>query len=250
MKTVLITGCSTGFGLEIAKYFLDRDWRVIATMRTPKADILPASDRLQVLALDVTNAESIKCAVEAAGPIDVLVNNAGMGITNAVEAVSMDMARTVMETNTLGTIAMAQAVIPQMRERMAGTIINVSSSTTLETYPLISVYVASKAAINAFTECLAVELAPFNIAVRVVLPGYSTDTPFHSRQELVNGGLPEAYHEIAQKMFGAAQYITEFTRPLDVAEAVWRAATDPSCPVRLPAGADAVTLMRREQEAH
>ena len=144
MKTVLITGCSTGFGLEIAKYFLERDWKVIATMRTPNPDILPASDRLQILALDVTNAESIKRAVEAAGPIDVLVNNAGMGVTNAVEAMSMDMARTVLETNTLGTIAMAQAVIPQMRERRAGTIINLSSSTTLETYPLISVYTAQQ----------------------------------------------------------------------------------------------------------
>lgn len=250
MKTVLITGCSTGFGLEIAKYFLDRDWKVVATMRTPNADILPASDRLQILALDVTNAESIKRAVEAAGPIDVLVNNAGLGVTNAVEAMSMDMARTVLETNTLGTIAMAQAVIPQMRERRAGTIINLSSSTTLEPYPLISVYTGSKAAVNAFTECLALELAPFNINVRLVLPGFSLETPFHSRQELVNGDMPEAYLPIAQQMQDAGQHVTEFTRPLDVAEAVWRAATDPTCPLRLPAGADTVTLMRREQEAH
>jgi NAD(P)-dependent dehydrogenase (short-subunit alcohol dehydrogenase family) len=250
MKTVLITGCSTGFGLEIAKYFLDRDWKVVATMRTPMADILPASDRLQVLALDVTNADSIKRAVDAAGPIDVLVNNAGMGVTNAVEATSIDVARMVLETNTLGTIAVAQAVIPQMRERRAGTIINVSSSTTLESHPLISIYTASKAAVNAFTQCLALELAPFNIAVRLVLPGFAPGTPFHARQDRANGDMPEAYHEIAQKMFDAAQNITEFTQPIDVAEVVWRAATDPSCPVRVAAGADSMTLMRREQDTH
>src|ERR1700735_5850096 len=103
MKTVLITGCSSGFGLEIARYFLARDWQVVATMRTPRADVLPPSDRLRVLALDVTNPESIRKAVEAAGPIDVLVNNAGIGWLNALEGTSTDTARGIFETNTIGT---------------------------------------------------------------------------------------------------------------------------------------------------
>src|ERR1700676_2021197 len=80
MKTVLITGCSSGFGLETAKYFLDRDWNVIATMRTPREVVLARSDRLRMLALDVADPESIRQAVETAGPIDVLVNNAGIGL--------------------------------------------------------------------------------------------------------------------------------------------------------------------------
>ena len=250
MKTILITGCSTGFGLEIAKYFLDRDWKVIATMRSPRTDIFPASDRLQVLALDVTDPDSIQRAVEAAGPIDVLVNNAGAGLTNAVEVLPMEKVRRVFETNTLGTIAMAQAVIPQMRARRAGTIINFSSSTTLEMYPLIAIYTASKAAVNVFTACLAKEVAPFNISVRLVVPGYSPDTPFHSRQEEVNGSMPEAYQKIAQEMFGGMDDISVYTRPLDVAEAVWRAATDPTCPLWLAAGADAQALVEREQFPH
>ena len=79
MNTVLITGCSSGFGVEIARYFLDRDWQVIATMRTPREDVLARSERLRVLALDITDPESIRHVVEAAGPIDVLVNNAGFG---------------------------------------------------------------------------------------------------------------------------------------------------------------------------
>ena len=100
MKTVLITGCSSGFGLETARYFLDRDWKVIATMRTPREDVLPRSERLRVLALDVTDADSIRRAVEAAGPIDVLVNNAGIGVLGALEGTPMATAREVFETNT------------------------------------------------------------------------------------------------------------------------------------------------------
>ena len=84
-KTVLITGCSSGFGLEIARTFLQRGWNVVATMRTPRADLLPASDRLRVLALDVTDEQAIRHAVEAAGPVDVLVNNAGFGVASPGE---------------------------------------------------------------------------------------------------------------------------------------------------------------------
>ena len=101
MKTVLITGCSSGFGLETARYFLDRDWKVIATMRTPREDVLPRSERLRVLALDVTDPDSVRQAVEAAGPIDVLVNNAGIGVLGALEGTSMETAREIFETNTL-----------------------------------------------------------------------------------------------------------------------------------------------------
>src|SRR4028118_1359308 len=100
MKTILITGCSTGFGLEIARYFLDRAWNVIATMRTPRADVLPTSDRLRILPLDVTDSQSIAEAITAAGPIDVLVNNAGIGLLNALEGSSMDAVREVFEANT------------------------------------------------------------------------------------------------------------------------------------------------------
>ena len=174
--------------------------------------------------------------METAGPIDVLVNNAGVGLTNALEGVPMETARGVFETNTIGTIAMAQAVLPQMRARMAGTIINISSSTTLKPYPLLSVYTASKAAVNAFTECLAPEVAPFNIGVHLVLPGYSPETPFLEKAQRDGMNVPEAYQNLAQEIFGAMQYISDFTRPLDVAEAVWRAATDPTCPLRLAAG--------------
>ncbi|MFM0169280.1 SDR family oxidoreductase [Paraburkholderia sediminicola] len=241
MKTVLITGCSSGFGLETARYFLDRDWRVIATMRMPREDVLPRSERLHVLALDVTDPESIRHAVDAAGPLDVLVNNAGIGVLNALEGTAMDIAREVFETNTLGTIAMTQAVLPQFRERKGGVVVNVTSSVTLRPLHLLSVYTASKAAINAFTESVALELEPFNVRMRLVLPGRAPETRFgENAQSRMQSGVPEAYADLAQRVFAHWQQESAITRSLDVAQAVWRAANDPSSPLRIAAGADAV----------
>lgn len=157
MKTVLITGCSSGFGLATAKYFLERDWQVIATMRTPREEVLPKSPHLRIIKLDVTNAESIQQALEAAGPIDVLVNNAGVGMLAPFESTPMHAIRELFETNTFGTMAMTQAVLPHFRARRTGTIVNVASSVTLKTLPLLPVYTASKAAVVAFTESLALE---------------------------------------------------------------------------------------------
>jgi NAD(P)-dependent dehydrogenase (short-subunit alcohol dehydrogenase family) len=243
MKTVLITGCSSGFGLATAQYFLERDWRVIATMRTPRQDLLPRSDHLRVLALDVTHPESIRQAVEAAGPIDVLVNNAGIGVMGALEGSAMEMAHEIFETNTFGTMAMTQAVLPQFRQRKEGVIVNITSSVTLKPLPLISVYTASKAAVNAFTESLALELQPFNVRVRLVLPGRSPETHFGaSARALVPNGIPEAYAGFAQQALAGMQQATTVTRAMDVAEAVWRAATDTACPMLVAAGADALAL--------
>lgn len=248
MTTVLITGCSSGFGLETARYFLERGWNVVATMRKPREDLLPASERLRVLPLDVTDAQSIAECVEAAGPIDVLVNNAGVGFLNPLEGTSAENARLIFKTNTLGTMAMTQAVLPQFRERRAGVIVNVSSSVTVAPLHLLSVYTASKAAVNAFSESVALELEPFGIRVRIVLPGRAPETDFgQNARALMAGGIPEPYADIAEAVFArwAQQPVDEVTHAIDVAEAVWRAATDPGCPMRLPAGADAVALAAR-----
>ncbi|MGP8470847.1 SDR family oxidoreductase [Burkholderia sp. PR2] len=241
MKTVLITGCSSGFGLEIARHFLARDWQVVATMRTPREDVLPPSERLRVLALDVTNTDSIRTAIDAAGPIDVLVNNAGFGAAAPAELTPLDTVRALFETNTIGTIAVTQAVLPQFRRRGAGVIVNVTSSVTLKVLPLVGAYRASKAAVNAFTESMAVELEPFGVRAHLVLPGRAPDTRFGDNARAhMHGFEHEAYAEFAGKavarMLDASGPITHAQ---DVADAVWRAATDPSSPMRIPAGADA-----------
>ncbi|MEO7027559.1 MAG: SDR family oxidoreductase [Caulobacteraceae bacterium] len=241
MNTVLVTGCSSGFGLETARTFLDRDWTVIATMRTPKEGLLPSSLRLRILPLDVTDEDSISHAVEAAGPIDVLVNNAGVGQLGALEGVAMKKVRELFETNTLGTIAMTKAVIPGMRERGSGVIVNVTSGVTFQPLLLMSIYTASKAAVNAFTESLALELEPFGIRARLVIPGRAPETPFGDNARARMGlDIPAPYAEAARQMIARMQSGGPVTHSRDVAEAVWRAATDPTCPMRLPAGADAV----------
>lgn len=242
MPTILITGCSSGFGLETARHFADRDWDVVATMRSPRADALPASARVRVLPLDVTDTKSIADAVAAAGPIDALVNNAGIGFLNALEGTPVETVRDILDTNTLGTIAMMQAVLPQMRERGAGVIVNVTSSVTYRPLPLLSVYSASKAAVNAFSDSVALELAPFGVRVHVVLPGRAPDTSFgDNARARMTGGFPEPYAPLVEQVFAGWQQDTgPVTSATDVAEAVWRAVTDEHAPAHIPAGADAI----------
>ncbi|MBV4476894.1 SDR family oxidoreductase [Pseudomonas botevensis] len=242
MKTVLITGCSSGYGLETARHFLAQGWNVIATMRAPREDLLPRSDRLRVLALDVTEPESIRAALETSGPLDVLVNNAGIGLFGAFEATPMTTTRELFETNTFGVMALTQAVLPQFRARRGGVVINVTSSATLAPMPMVATYTASKQAIEGFSGSLALELAPFNIQVKLVEPGYAPTTRFTANGEVRMAGLiPEAYVPIAQQIFNSLG-TSPVTTESDVAEAVWRAANDVSGQLRFPAGADAIAL--------
>ena len=249
MDTVLITGCSSGFGRETAAYFLQQGWTVVATMRDPAANTLPASDRFRVLPLDVTDPGSISAAVDSAGEIDVLVNNAGVGWLNAIEGSPMQIVREVFETNTFSMVAMMQAVLPGMRRQRSGVIVNVSSSTTLAPMPLLSIYRASKAAVNALTEAAALELAEFGIRARVVVPGASPETNFGKKgraKVMAQGGFLDAYAEFAKRTLDAMQQHSiggASTKSEDVANAIFRAATDPDCPMILPAGADAVALL-------
>ena len=245
MKTALITGCSSGYGLETARYFHSQGWNVIATMRTPRDGVLPQSDRLRVLALDVTKPESISAALEASGPIDVLVNNAGIGMFGAFEATPMSIVRSLFETNTFGVMAMTQAVLPQFRERRSGVVVNVTSSATLAPMPLVAAYTASKTAIEGFTGSLAHELAGFGVRVKLVEPGYGPTTRFTQNvQAPIESMIPEAYAPFAQSVFAALGQVAAVTSETDVAEAVWLAANDVSGQLRFPAGADAVALAR------
>jgi len=242
---VLITGCSSGYGLETARQFHAQGWHVIATMRTPRADVRLSSERLRVLALDVTKPASIAAAMEASGPIDVLVNNAGIGLMGAFEATPMSTVREVFETNTFGVMAMTQAVLPQFRARRSGLVINVTSSATLAPMPLVAVYTASKLAIEGFTASLAFELEAFDVRVKLVEPGYGPTTRFTSNGgERMAGLLPEAYAPFAQRIFAAFAEPSSVTTEADVAEVVWRAANDASGQLRFPAGPDAVALAR------
>jgi short-subunit dehydrogenase len=220
---------------------------VIATMRTPRAAALPQAERLRVLALDVTKPDSIAAALDASGAIDVLVNNAGIGVVGAFEATPMATTRDVFETNTFGVLAMIHAVVPQFRQRRSGVIVNVTSSVTLAAMPLAAVYTASKMAIEGFSASLALELDFFNVRVKLVEPGYAPTTRFTQNGETrMNGLIPEEYMPFAQPIFAAFAQPAAVTRESDVAEVVWRAANDATGQLRFPAGPDAVALAQAQ----
>lgn len=246
--TVLITGCSSGFGKTTAALFLARGWNVIATMRSPKPGLFEDNERLLVVALDVTDATSIANALATGmkrfGAIDVVVNNAGIGMFGAHEAVSERTIREVFETNTFGVMSMNRAVIPHLRERGSGTIINVTSSVGIAPMPLVAAYTASKYAIEGFSESLAYELAEFGVRVKIVQPGLAPTTSFAAN----SGGrcdntIPPAYAGCASRyMKSMRDYATAYTKAEDVAEVVYMAATDCNNRLRYPAGADSVLL--------
>lgn len=243
-QTILITGASSGYGKATAEHFLKKGWTVIATMRRPETASFDGDvSRLRVLPLDVTHADSIASLIEAAGPIDVLVNNAGIGALGAFEATPMALVRQLLETNTIGVMAMCQAVIPRMRARRAGTIVNVTSSVTLGAFPLAAAYTASKQAIEGFTGSLALELAHFGIRTKLVEPGYAPTTRFAANAIMpVEQLIPEDYAAFAQPIMDAFGSVALTTKESDVAEGVWNAVHDTEGRLRFPAGPDAVAL--------
>ena len=177
MKVVLVTGCSTGIGLATATLFSEGDYQVIATARSPESSEelveLGKKDNVLLKTLDVCEQESVdKLFYELNDfDVDVLVNNAGVGGSGSVENASMDFAKNLMETNYFGSLRMIQKVIPLMRSRRSGAIINVSSQAGRRPFALMSHYCATKYALNGLSESMAHELARFNIRVTLIEPG-------------------------------------------------------------------------------
>lgn len=245
-KTVLITGTSSGYGKAIAEHFLAQNWNVVATMRQPNPELFEVNPgRLKILPLDVTKPASIENAIQNAvdsfGAIDVLVNNAGIGLASAFEATPDATIREIFETNTFGVMAMCRAIIPVMRKQGGGTIINVTSNAAIAPMmPLVSVYAASKCAIEGFTESLSNELELFNIRARLVEPGLAPTTNFAANGDpRMQGLIPADYRSFAQSFFAKmANYPTAYCSEVEVAEATHSAATESGRTIRFPAGAD------------
>lgn len=244
-STIFITGTSSGYGKAMAELFLDRGWNVVATMRRPDPSLFARpSARLKLLPLDVTDAGSIDRAladgVNAFGAIDVLVNNAGIGLASAVEATPDTIVREIFDTNSFGVFAMCRAVIPRMRRQGHGVIINVTSSAAIAPMPLVAVYAASKCATDGFTEALSYELAPFGIRARLVEPGYAPTTGFTANGlPRMEGLVPADYGAFAHSCFAKmADYPTPYCTEEEVAEAVFLAATEDGRRIRYLAGPD------------
>lgn len=191
MTRWLVTGCSTGIGREIARCALEAGHRVLVTSRRVEdvADLVAAFPDLAVAQpLDVTDKDAIAAAVaradEAFGGIDVLVNNAGYGYLSAVEEGDDAEVRALFDTNYFGVVDMVKAVLPQMRERGAGHVVNISSMTGLVANPPNAYYSSTKFALEALTEALAKEVGPLGIRVCAVEPGgFRTDWAKRSMKE-------------------------------------------------------------------
>jgi NAD(P)-dependent dehydrogenase (short-subunit alcohol dehydrogenase family) len=202
-----ITGASKGFGLELAEYVLHAGHKVVATARKPEGSLASLgkqhSDAALVLELDVTKPDQVTAAVAAAtqrfGQIDVLVNNAGYGMVGAVEESHENEFRPMFETNVFGLISMTQAVLPQMRARQAGCIVNLSSIGGLVATPGFGLYNGTKFAVEGISEALAQELKPLGIQVMIVEPGpFRTD--FLARGEMHAATHIAEYDQTAGKM--------------------------------------------------
>jgi NAD(P)-dependent dehydrogenase (short-subunit alcohol dehydrogenase family) len=189
-----ITGCSTGFGRELAKMVLDRGYRAVVTARDPAKveDIAKGrEDRALVLELDVTDPVEVDAATKSAdqhfGRIDVLVNNAGIGYFGAVEESDEAEVRRMFEINFFGLSRMTRAVLPIMRRQRSGQIVNISSIGGLRSFPALAYYHATKYAVEGFSESLALEVAPLGIRVTIVEPsGFRTDWAGRSANERKN----------------------------------------------------------------
>lgn len=246
MKTIFITGASTGIGKATAKLFHQQGWKVIATMRTPEKETeLTKLDNVVVLPLDVTDVDQIKSTVEKAislADIDVVLNNAGYGLLGSLEAFTDEQIVQQIDTNFLGTIRVAQAFIPYFRQKQSGLFINVTSIGGHTSFPFTSVYNGTKWAVEGWSECLSIELSLFNISVKTVSPS-STKTELFTHNSAV---IPLPFYETAEKKM--VSMIKPASAPEEIATVIYEAATDGKDQLRYFAGKTAQAIYNRRLE--
>jgi NAD(P)-dependent dehydrogenase (short-subunit alcohol dehydrogenase family) len=257
MKTWFITGCSTGLGRWLARAVLAKGWNAAVTARDPAsvADIVADyPDRAVALKLDVAKSTQIADAVQQAqarfGGIDVLVNNAGYGYRGAVEEASQTEIRDLFDTNFFGLVAVTQAILPGMRARGTGYIVNISSVGGRMAAPGSGFYSATKFAVEGMSDALRKEVRPLGIGVMVVEPsGFRTD--FAGRSLRQSARVIDAYAPTAGKR--RKENLTNDGKqagdPVRAAEAIISALQSDKPPFRLALGRDAVQRIRQEMDA-
>lgn len=257
-RTVLITGCSSGFGETTARLFAARGWNVVATMRRPETGAaLAALDNVLVTRLDVQDRASIEAAVADAiarfGRVDVLVNNAGFGLSGVFEATPRAKVLEQFEVNVFGVMDVTRAILPHFRANRSGVIVNISSGTGVFTLPTLSLYCASKFALEGFSEALAYELAGLGVAVKIVEPGGVVGTDFVRRSGLEAAAvadLPdyEPFVGTARRIFADLRASRAGATSDEVAEVIFSAATDGTDRLRYVATADIEPLVAARRE--
>ncbi|MFC3161195.1 Short-chain dehydrogenase [Chryseobacterium arachidis] len=250
-KTIFITGASSGLGKTTAKLFQSKGWNVIATMRNPEYETeLNTLENVTVLKLDVSEKDELEKTVTEvlkSHSIDVVLNNAGYGLIGPLEAFTDEQIHKQIETNLMGVIRVTKSFTPYFRERKDGVLINITSTFGLMGFPTCSIYSATKFAVDGFSECLAYELAQFNIKVKVVAPG-GIQTDFAGRS--LDGAFHESYRQLAEKVQEgySPEQIANYSKPEDIAQIIFEAATDGTGQLRYIAGKDANILYKERME--
>jgi NAD(P)-dependent dehydrogenase (short-subunit alcohol dehydrogenase family) len=251
-STVLITGCSSGYGEATAKLFASRGWNVVATMRNPADGRgLAGLKNILVLRLDVQNRESIDKAIAGGishfGRIDAVVNNAGYGLLGTFEAAPREAIQKQFDVNVFGAMDVMRAILPHFRANRSGTIINISSAGGAIGIVGGSLYCATKFALEGFSEAVSYELEGLGIRIKIIEPGGAPGTRFAARSELEGAGLltPDDYQAFmahAFQVFSGIQSNADADAIEKVAEAIFAAATDGPAPLyaeqRFPCAAD------------
>jgi NAD(P)-dependent dehydrogenase (short-subunit alcohol dehydrogenase family) len=250
-KVVLITGASSGIGLHTAKLFQAKNWKVAATMRQPEqAKALANIVDISCLRLDVTDEDSIRAAIESTlsefGRLDVVVNNAGFAVVGPFEAASDGEIRRQMETNVFGLMNVCREILPYFRDQSRGVIVNISSMGGRMTFPLYSVYHASKWAVEGFSEGLQHELKQFGIKVKIVEPG-PIKTDFYDRSQSLSKkeGLTAYDNFVARAMPNIQKAGENAPDGSVVAQTIYDAVTDGTWKLRYPVNSRAVLAARR-----
>ncbi len=247
MKTVLITGSSSGIGKATAKLFQAQGWKVIATMRKPDQEKeLQKLANVHCVALDVTQLSTIHSLVDQIttehGHIDVLVNNAGYGLIGALECATQTQIENQITTNITGLMVLSQKLISHFRQNGKGTIVNISSVGGKLTFPFYSSYHATKWAVEGLSESLQFELQPLNIKVKIVEPGV-VNTDFFSRSlQITDMESIPVYKQLYQKAESKMDVGTG-SSPDHIAKVIFQAATSTSNRLRYKAGKDAKILI-------
>lgn len=253
-NTILITGASSGIGKATAKYFQEKGWNVIATMRRPEnEEELSKLDNVLLTRLDVTDLDSINEAINkgisAFGKIDVVLNNAGYGAYGPLEAFTRDHIIRQFNTNVIGLLDVTRAVLPHFRENKSGTLINISSIGGKMTFPLGSLYHGTKFAVEGISEALGYEMEQIGCKVKIVEPG-AIATDFASRSfDFQNDESISEYQAMVKTLLAAFEPLMENAAPASVvAEVIYTAATDGTNQLRYTAGEDAkVYVANRKQ---
>ncbi|ACU58611.1 SDR family oxidoreductase [Chitinophaga pinensis] len=252
MKTIFITGTSSGLGKAAVQLFHHHGWNVIATMRNAgKGDDFSELERVTVLPLDITDPEQIRSTVAAAialGPVDVVLNNAAYGAMGPLEGFEDEDISKQVDTNLLGAIRITHAFIPHFREQKSGMFINITSIAGLVTFPFASLYHAVKWGLEAFSEGMTYELAPWGISVKTVAPGFIRTAFGANAKQTTAAPYETALEQYMKVVTGMMDPTKSGSTAEEIAAVVYEAVTDGKDQVHYTAGADSTSMYERRLE--